>query len=87
MAGECKAREDGGLVSSRSIFGQLPTVLVLKWIGQRSVRLTWGRVLALCRVVLYSMIVASPAFGRSMQGGVPQNTTRSYSFGEVLFQM
>ena len=61
-------------------------MLLHKWVGQGSIHLTWGSVLGLCRVLFYSLIVASPAFGQSMQGGALQTIPRSYSFGEVLFQ-
>lgn len=61
-------------------------MLLYKWISQRNIHLTWGRVLVLYRVLLYSLIVASSASAQSVQGGAVQTTPRSYSFGEVLFQ-
>src|SRR5215813_3107724 len=61
-------------------------MLLHKWIGQGRIHLTWGRVWVLCRVLLYSLITASAAFGQSMQGVAPQTTPHSYSFGEILYQ-
>ncbi len=61
-------------------------MVLRKWNGKRTIDLTCLRLSAFCRVLLYSLLVASPAFGQSMQSGGLQNAARSYSLGEVLFQ-
>jgi hypothetical protein len=63
-----------------------PTMLIHKWITKRNVRLRRGRLTTLCRVLLYSLILVSPAFGQSINGGAPQTASPSYNFGEVLIQ-
>jgi hypothetical protein len=54
--------------------------------AKRRIQLTCRHLSAFCRVLFYSFIFVSPAFGQSMQGAALQTTPRSYSFGEILFQ-